>query len=257
MAADFASGRELVRSLAQAGALPDVTRLSDETETRISLAMSSVTGARRALFGTYLRLRRRAGGCLVICGWEGERESAERRRSISAPLLRSGGAVALGEAPGRAWERGRYEGPYFRDELMDLGYLVETLETSHTWSRLGELYEAVAGALSKALADQGTPGLVWCHLSHAYRDGGSLYYTFAAPRRPGAEIEQWRAAKTAACEAIVSRGATITHHHAVGRDHAPYMGAEVGELGLEALRALKERLDPAGIMNPGKLLPDR
>jgi alkyldihydroxyacetonephosphate synthase len=138
---------------------------------------------------------------------------------------------------------------------MDLGYMVETLETSHTWSRVGELYGTVGRALSGALSEQGAPGLVWCHLSHAYRDGASLYYTFAAPRLPGAEIAQWRAAKTAACEAIVSCGATITHHHAVGRDHAPYMRAEVGELGLEALRALKQRLDPAGIMNPGKLLP--
>jgi alkyldihydroxyacetonephosphate synthase len=119
---------------------------------------------------------------------------------------------------------------------------------------LAELYRAVGGALEAELRAQGTPGIVLCHLSHAYRDGASLYYTFIAPSRPGAEIEHWRAIKQAACEAIVRAGATITHHHAVGRDHAPYMGAEVGETGLEALRALKERLDPAGIMNPGKLL---
>ena len=94
-----------------------------------------------------------------------------------------------------------------------------------------------------------------CHLSHAYRDGASLYFTFIAPRRAGDELEQWREVKTAACEAIVAQGGTITHHHAIGTDHAPYMTAEVGELGVESLRALKERLDPAGIMNPGKLLP--
>ena len=170
-------------------------------------------------------------------------------------MLRSGGAAALGGAPGRAWERGRYEGPYLRDELLDLGYLVETLETAHTWSRLGHLYEEVRAAIGAALAGQGTPGIVICHLSHAYRDGASLYFTFLARRRPGAEIEQWRVVKAAACEAIVEAGGTITHHHAVGRDHAPYMRAEVGELGIEVLRAVKERLDPAGIMNPGKLIP--
>jgi len=256
MAGDFQSGRELIRSLAQAGALPDVTRLSDEAETRVSLALSGTGGAKRALFNTYLRLRRRSGGCMVICGWEGEAESVDRRRAISARLLRAGGAAPLGEAPGRAWERGRFQGPYLRDELMDLGYMVETLETSHTWSRLGELYGAVGEALAGAMRSQGTPGIVTCHLSHAYRDGASLYYTFIAARRPEAEVEQWRAVKTAACEAIVASGATITHHHAVGRDHASYMTAEVGGLGLEALRALKQRLDPAGIMNPGKLLPD-
>jgi alkyldihydroxyacetonephosphate synthase len=255
VAADFAGGCELVRSLAQADALPDVTRLSDETETRVSLALAGTAGARRALLRGYLRLRRRAGGCILICGWEGSRESVERRRAVSTRLLRSGGAAALGAAPGRAWERGRFDGPYLRDELLDHGYLIETLETAHTWSRLGDLYSAVSTALDGALRAGGTPGIVFCHLSHAYPDGASLYFTFAARRRPGEELEQWREAKTAACEAIVAMGGTITHHHAVGRDHAPYMPAEVGELGVESLRALKQRLDPAGIMNPGKLLP--
>jgi alkyldihydroxyacetonephosphate synthase len=128
---------------------------------------------------------------------------------------------------------------------------VETLETAHTWSRLGELYGSVRDALKGALGER---SLVYCHLSHAYPDGASLYYTFLAKARRGEEIEQWRAAKQAACEAIVAAEGTITHHHAIGRDHAPYMPAEVGEIGLEALRAVKERLDPAGIMNPGKLL---
>jgi alkyldihydroxyacetonephosphate synthase len=255
IAADFASGSELVRSLAQEGALADVTRLSDEAETRVTLGLAGAEGARRALLDAYLRLRGRSGGCLVICGWEGTKEDVDRRRALSARLLRRGGAVALGQSPGRAWERGRYDGPYLRDELMDLGYMVETLETSHTWSRLAETYRAVGGALDRALRNEGTPGIVMCHLSHAYRDGASLYFTFAARARRGAELEQWRAVKSAACEAIVAAGATITHHHAVGTDHAPYMPAEVGETGLEALRALKERLDPAGVMNPGKLLP--
>jgi alkyldihydroxyacetonephosphate synthase len=113
----------------------------------------------------------------------------------------------------------------------------------------------VREALAQSLAAQGTPGLVFCHLSHAYPDGASLYFTFIARARAGEEIEQWRAVKAAACEAILDAGGTITHHHAIGRDHAPYMEREVGPLGVESLRALKERLDPAGIMNPGKLLP--
>jgi alkyldihydroxyacetonephosphate synthase len=256
IAPDFASGCELVRTMAQEDALADVTRLSDEAETRVTIGMAPTSGTQRALLDAYLRLRRRGNGCLMICGWEDDREAVDRRRALSARLLRGGGAASLGERPGRAWERGRYDGPYLRDELLDLGYFIETLETSHTWSRVGELYRAVGGALDAALRAEGTPPIVMCHLSHAYRDGASLYFTFAARGRRGEEIAQWRAAKTAACEAIVATGGTITHHHAVGRDHAPYMGAEVGEVGLEALRALKQRLDPAGIMNPGKLLPD-
>jgi alkyldihydroxyacetonephosphate synthase len=257
IATDFAAGSELIRSLAQADALPAVTRLSDEAETRVSLGLAGTSGWKRSLLGAYLRLRRREDGCLVICGWEGSDESVRRERARATALLRAGGAAPLGSAPGRAWERGRYDGPYLRDELLDLGYMVETLESSHTWSRLEQLYRAVGGAIDGALRGQGTPGLVLCHLSHAYRDGASLYFTFLAPGRPGEEVEHWAAVKTAACEAIVGSGATITHHHSVGRDHAPFMRAEVGETGLDALAALKQRLDPAGIMNPGKLLADR
>ena len=255
MTSDFASGADTVRALAQSDALPDVIRLSDEAETRVSLGMSGTGGAKRALLGTYLRLRRRDHGCILICGWEGDAEAVERRRAIASRILRSGGAAALGSGPGHAWERGRYEGPYLRDELLELGYMAETLETAHTWTRVQELHDEVRAAIGAALATQGTPGIVMCHLSHAYRDGASLYFTFIAPRRPDAELEQWRLAKAAASDAIVQVGGTITHHHGVGRDHVPYMRAEVGEVGVEALRAVKDQLDPAGIMNPGKLLP--
>ena len=255
IAQDFRAGHAVVRSLAQAGALPDVMRLSDREETRVSLGLSGTEGFKRSLLDTYLRLRGRSDGCIMICGWEGERENVERRRALSARFLRKGGAVPLGPQAGRSWRRGRFDGPYLRDELLDLGYLVETLETSHTWARYEEHYQAVGAALRGAMEAAGTPGIVMCHLSHAYADGASLYFTFIAPRKPGGEIDQWRALKGAASAAITATGGTITHHHAVGRDHAPYMRSEVGELGLDAIRAVKEVFDPAGVMNPGKLLP--
>ena len=255
MAESFEGGAEIVRSLAQGPGLPDIIRLSDEEETQGSLALSGPRGASGAIFGRYLGLRRRSNGCLMIVGLEGDEESVARRRALAVRALRSGGAVYLGQAAGRSWEHSRYQGPYLRDTLMGMGAMVETLETSHTWSRLGELHDAVAAAIHGSLSGQGTPGLVFCHLSHAYADGASLYFTFVARSRHGAELEQWRQVKRAACEAIVASGATITHHHAVGRDHAPYMEAEVGQTGLDVLRAVKEQLDPTGIMNPEKVLP--
>lgn len=254
MAPDFISGSAIIRDLAQGDVLPDVVRLSDRDETRVSVALSVPPGASRRALDAYLGLRRRSRGCVVIVGWEGGREAVRRRSTLARRRLRAGGAISLGARPGRSWHRGRYQGPFLRDELLDLGYIVETLETAHTWSRLSELYEAVRGAIVAALEAQGTPGLVLCHVSHVYRDGASLYFTFLAPRKEGGELDQWRAVKQAACEAIVTAGGTITHHHAVGRDHAPYMNAELGELGIDALRAVKQRLDPVGIMNPGKLL---
>jgi len=254
MAESWEAGCEAIRALAQDEALPDVIRLSDAEETRMSLALSGPSGVAGALFGGYLSLRGRSDGCLMVVGIEGARERVSRRRTRVANALRGAGAVYLGQAGGRSWKRGRYEGPYLRDALMDAGAMVETLETSHTWTRLQELYEGVGRAIREALEGQGTPGIVFCHLSHAYPDGASLYFTFVARRLAGDEIEQWEKAKSAASEAIVKAQGTITHHHAIGRDHAPFMEAEVGALGLDVLRSAKDRLDPAGILNPGKLI---
>ncbi len=254
IAPDFASGVEIVRELAQQRMLPDVIRLSDRNETRVSLALSGTGAAARRMLDGYLRLRGRARGCILITGWEGTREEVALRRALAKRLLRSGGAIALGDRPGRSWLKGRFEGPYLRDELLDLSYMVETLETAHTWTRLGELYHAVCGAIRDALDAQETPGLVFAHVSHAYPDGASLYFTLLAAQRVGHELEQWRAVKRAASETIVRTGGTITHHHAIGRDHLPYVRDEIGELGVEAIAAVKARLDPAGIMNPGKLV---
>jgi alkyldihydroxyacetonephosphate synthase len=164
------------------------------------------------------------------------------------------GGTSLGEAPARAWEHGRFGAPYLRDALLAGGALCETLETATDWSNVPALKAAVTDALTGALAESGTPALVLCHISHVYPTGASLYFTVVAGQR-GNPIEQWRAAKTAACNAIVSSGATITHHHAVGADHRAWMRDEVGELGVQVLRAVKSTLDPAGILNPGKLIP--
>jgi len=254
IAESFEAGTEIVRALAQGPGLPDVIRVSDEEETEISLALSGPRGLAGTLFGGYLGLRRRRGGCLIVVGLEGDEESVARRRALAVRALRHGGAAYLGQGAGRSWEHGRFQGPYLRDTLMGMGAMVETLETSHTWSRLAELHAAVGSAIRGSLAAQGTPGLAFCHLSHAYADGASLYFTFISRAKRGEEIEQWQAVKRAASEAIVKTGGTITHHHAVGRDHAPYMKAEVGETGIDVLRAVKEQLDPTGIMNPGKLV---
>jgi alkyldihydroxyacetonephosphate synthase len=255
MAESFQAGSEIVRAVAQGPGLPEVIRVSDEEETEGTLALSGPRGLSGQLFGGYLGLRKRRGGALMIVGFEGDEEHVARRRALTVRALRAGGAAYLGQAAGRAWEHGRYQGPYLRDALMGMGAMVETLETSHAWSRFGELHTAVGDAIRSSLEGQGTPGLVFCHLSHAYADGASLYFTFISRARRGAEAEQWRAVKQAASEAIVAHGGTITHHHAIGRDHAPYMEAEIGRDGLDVLRAVKDQLDPAGVMNPGKLLP--
>jgi alkyldihydroxyacetonephosphate synthase len=250
----FHDGVEAFREMEQEGASPDVARLSDEAETELNLALAGAGGAAR-LGAVYLRLRGRARACLAIIGWEGGQLGVGRRRAESESVLRRRGGIALGRRPGDAWDRGRYDAPYFRDALLTRGVLAETLETATTWTKLEDLHEAVAGALRDALAARATPPLVLCHVSHLYPVGASLYFTVIARQEIGAEVEQWQAAKTAASQAIVDQGAAITHHHAIGRDHAAYLEAEIGTTGIALLRAAKAELDPAGILNPGKLLP--
>jgi alkyldihydroxyacetonephosphate synthase len=246
----FAAGCEGFRALAQAGSAGTIMRLSDEDESRMTLGLTGGRGGR-----AYLRLRGLRAPCVAIVGHEGGARHVRWRSLRAARALRRAGAVYLGTGVGDAWRNGRFAAPYLRDALLDRGVLVETLETATTWSGLTTLHAAVRAALHEALRAQGTPPLVTCHVSHLYPTGASLYFTAIARQAPGRELDQWRAAKVAASEAITAHGATITHHHAIGRDHVPWLHHETGPLGIEALRALKATVDPTGIMNPGKLLP--
>jgi alkyldihydroxyacetonephosphate synthase len=253
VAPSFASGAATLKALVQADVAPDIARLSDADETRTALAQ---TGGRKvAALQRYLDLRGYDEPCLMILGWEGTETSVARRRSETRELLDGRRVLRLGRSAGRAWARSRFTGPYLRDDLMDRQVMAETLETAASWAELGGLYLAVRGALSDTLTGRGTPPLVLCHISHLYPTGASLYFTWIARQERGAELDQWHAAKRAASDAIVANGGTITHHHAVGTDHRAWMAAEVGDLGVAALRAVKQTFDPTGIMNPGKLLP--
>ena len=240
---DFATGTAALRAVAQTGTGPTVIRLSDEAETGVNLATTEAIGESQI-----------TGGCLAITVFEGTAAHAESRHAETRELITAMGGTSLGEAPARAWEDGRFGAPYLRDSLLAAGALCETLETATDWLNIPALKAAVTDALTTALAESGTPALVLCHISHVYATGASLYFTVVAGQR-GNPIEQWRAAKAAACDAIVATGATITHHHAVGADHRPWMRDEVGDLGVQVLRAVKSTLDPAGILNPGKLIP--
>jgi alkyldihydroxyacetonephosphate synthase len=240
---DFATGADALRAVSQTGTGPTVIRLSDEAETGVNLATADSIGEDTV-----------TGGCLAITVFEGTEAHVESRHAETRAVMTAHAGTSLGEAPARAWERGRFNAPYLRDSLLSAGALCETLETATNWSNIPALKSAVTEALTTALAETGTPALVLCHISHVYPTGASLYFTVVAGQR-GNPIEQWRKAKTAASDAMMRTGATITHHHAVGADHRPWMRDEVGDLGIQVLQAVKSTLDPAGILNPGKLIP--
>ena len=248
------AGLAALQRLARHDLLPDVVRLSDADETRANLLMASGAGA-KALRGS-LRTRGHGDGCMLVLGWEGLPDLIAARQRAASSLLREGGAIRLGRRVGDSWKKHRFQGPYLRDRLMDGGLMVETLETAATWSALPTVYDAVRRALRESLTRDGRAPLVMTHLSHGYPTGGSLYFTVLADRDDDLPIQQWLSAKRAATDALLGAGGTLTHHHAVGADHRPWLEREVGPLGVEVLRAVKQRLDPQGICNPGVLLPD-
>jgi alkyldihydroxyacetonephosphate synthase len=235
----FEDGGAAVRALAQDGPLPTVLRLSDETETMIGLARPDDLGGAPG-----------GEGCLAVCGYEGRREEADARRAAASAVLGAHGGVPLGEEPGESWAAGRFSAPYLRDALLDVGAFAETLETAGSWSTLSRLREAVRLTLSRELPSS----LVMCHISHVYPDGASLYFTVVTAQGDD-PLARWARAKSAVSDAIIEAGGTISHHHGIGTDHRDWLAQEIGRLGVEALRAVKERLDPAGVLNPGVLVP--
>ena len=222
--ASFPDGMGALRRLAQDGPLPAMVRLADEYETALTAPGID--------------------GCLAVVAFE-----ASPVPAVEA-VLRAAGGTPLGAEPGEAWARGRFQAPYLRDALLDAGALAETVETATFWSGLPALYDAVRACLMDNL---GTPPLVLCHVSHVYPTGASLYFTVVCAQS-GDPVSQWRQAKQAVNAAILAAGGTISHHHGVGTDHAAGLAEEVGPLMVDALRAVKRRLDPAGILNPGILL---
>ncbi|MFJ9556873.1 FAD-binding oxidoreductase [Nocardiopsis sp. NPDC101807] len=237
---DFASGADALRVLAQSDARPTMARVLDESETFVGAAM----GGREAV-----------PGCQAVLGFEGAPAEVESRAAAVREAMAGAGGTPLGPEPVAHWRENRFSSPYLRDTLLSAGILAETLETAASWTDLLPLYAAVSEALTGALEGDEGGAVVMCHVSHTYPTGASLYFTVATAAGPD-PVARWGRAKRAASDAIVANGGTITHHHAVGSDHRPWMAAEIGPLGGDVLRAVKGALDPEGVLNPGKLIPE-
>ncbi|MBZ5588510.1 MAG: FAD-binding oxidoreductase [Acidobacteriia bacterium] len=251
----WGAGMEVCRALLQHGPVPEVVRLSDPDETSFGVALTALprlaSSVRDAIFG----LRRFRHGCLLLFEWAGRLQDVTLARQAAARAWRDAGGLALGRTGWRRWLDERFRHPYVRDVVLSAGWGVDTLETAARWSVLAALHRAVREAMAQGAQRAGFRIAVLCHLSHAYRDGASLYFTFLWPLRRGEEIGQWQAVKDAASEAIIANGGTITHHHGIGSMHAQYLEREVGAPGLAALEVLAGALDPDGVLNPGVLLP--
>ncbi|MEO8688559.1 MAG: FAD-binding oxidoreductase [Solirubrobacteraceae bacterium] len=229
---DFATGLDAMREVVQAGLRPANCRLLEPEQARLALAGE---GAR----------------AVMVLGFEEIVEPAERAFELCRAR---GGEVAEGRGGGSgAWREAFLRAPYLRDSFAAMGVLSETFETAITWERLPGFVAQVKAAAHQALG----AGIVMCRVTHAYPDGAAPYFTVLAPVARGEEAERWGRVKAAASEAILAAGGTITHHHAVGRDHRPYYDRQRPEPFASALRAAKAAVDPRALLNPGVLFDAR
>ncbi|HSS34766.1 MAG TPA: FAD-linked oxidase C-terminal domain-containing protein, partial [Patescibacteria group bacterium] len=253
---DWERGMAIVHDLAEARLPLAMIRLSTPAETRTTLSLAG----RQRRVGLAMRWARRRGAgddpCLLLLGLAGRTRLAEATGGEASKIVRKQGGVSAPDAFGRTWETNRFRGPYLRNALWDAGYATDTLETATDWSRAPELAAAVVQALTAGLEGENERVFAFAHLSHVYPSGTAIYvtYVFRQSPRPEGTHRRWLALKTAASRSIVEHGGTISHQHGVGRDHVPYVGVEKGELGMAGLRAIADRFDPAGLMDPDVLL---
>jgi alkyldihydroxyacetonephosphate synthase len=261
---DWAQGVAAVRQMAQARLPLSMLRLSDAVETTTTLVLA---GHERLVNLLEQLLRLRGLGpdkCMLLVGITGRDEAVKATRKQAMGVARAFGGVHVGRKMGEEWRKSRFRTPYLRNTLWARGYAVDTLETAIRWSDVASTAGAIRRALRDGLKEVGERVHVFSHLSHIYADGASIYvtYLFRLPQadssQPGIDsdeaLRRWRLLKGAASDVIVAAGGTISHQHGVGVDHASYLLAEKGKLGMTALRSLCRTFDPEGVMNPGKLV---
>jgi alkyldihydroxyacetonephosphate synthase len=238
----FLGAAECVRAISQSGLSPANCRLLDAAEARMTMAGD----------GSH---------ALLVLGFESTDHPVEEsmRRALELCVEHGGAASDSGERSGgdavSSWREAFLGAPYVRDALVAVGVLAETFETAITWERFPRFHERVSDAAEEAMRlTGGDAGKVFCRFTHVYPDGPAPYFTVLAPARRGDEVEQWAAIKQAVSDAILAEGGTITHHHAVGRDHRPWYDRQRPQPFAEALRAAKAAVDPSGILNPGVLV---
>jgi alkyldihydroxyacetonephosphate synthase len=253
---DWQSGVDALREIAQQKIPASMLRLSNAQETEVTLILSGKEDL--------IRWARRGLGLLgygptrsmLIYGVSGDSDKAGyAKRQVNA-ICRSHGGLPTGEMIGKTWRKSRFLTPYLRNTLWERGYALDTLETALPWSMVLPAAEGIQTALKQSLAETGERVLVFSHLSHIYPDGASIYTTYLFPRAadPEETVERWRTLKASASQEVLAHGGTISHQHGVGSDHAPYLEAEKGELGMAALEAVRSLLDPGRLLNPGKML---
>ena len=259
---NWAAGIAAMCDISTSDASPSVTRISDANETAFSLATrkesKGISG--KVSTGLFELLRRRGWDlekvCLSYIGYEGGSAKVRAEKSVVGKIVSKHGGIKLGKGPGALYDQKKFDTPYIRDFLLDRGAIGDVSETAAPWSKLPDVYQGTVRATKEAFATLGVTGFVMCHLAHSYHSGACLYFTFAfAPNVDGDFLEQYDVVKSAIQQSFMDTGATLSHHHGVGTDHAPWLEQDISEAGTDVMAGLLRSVDPGRNLNPGTLLP--
>ncbi|MBG0787949.1 MAG: FAD-binding oxidoreductase [Anaerolineaceae bacterium] len=253
---DFETGVKAVRQIAQAELPLSMLRLSDPQETETTFQLSGAEKLIKVAKAGLNLVGQRDQRCMLIYGLTGNPAENRLADIKLSNMVRANKGLMVKFYLGKEWIKKRFLTPYLRNTLWDLGYALDTLETALPWDRLEKGREEILRAIRTGLEDQNEIVLVFSHVSHVYTNGGSMYVTYLYRRsqEPEETLARWRKLKTAASEAIVANGGTISHQHGVGLDHKPYLPQEKGPLGIHLIRETIKDVDPDQLMNRGKLL---
>jgi alkyldihydroxyacetonephosphate synthase len=251
-----------MREIAESEASPSVTRVSDAPETQFSFATKKdptvLDRVKSAALKTYLERRRHfdvEAMCLSFIGYEGSKDYVAAQRKLVGRIVKRHGGLCIGAGPGELYDQKKFDTPYIRDFLLDRGALGDVSETSAPWSALPTLYDNAMAAGRGAFAELGVRGYIMCHLSHSYHAGACLYFTFGfKPSGTRDELAEYDVIKSAIQQTFVDSGATLSHHHAVGTEHARWLEEDISTAGVAMLRALFDGVDPGRNLNPGKIV---
>jgi len=258
----WADGLAAMRDVAAGETAVSVTRVSDANETGFSFATrkkpSILDRLKSKALTTYLRRRHGfdvEAMCLSFIGYEGSRRHVASQRKLVGRIVGRHGGVCIGSSPGALYDQKKFDTPYIRDFLLDRGALADVSETAAPWSRLSTVYDTVMTSAHGAFEELGVRGFIMCHLSHSYHAGACLYFTFAfEPSAQGDGLQEYDLVKSAIQQAFIDSGATLSHHHGVGTEHARWLEEDISAPGVALLQALFTGVDPGANLNPGKIV---
>ncbi|MCT2149911.1 FAD-binding oxidoreductase [Dermabacter vaginalis] len=263
---DWESGIRGMHAIARSEVHPVFTRLSDGPETAFSLSMlkepkdkkGEIT--RKIQDGLFAYLRKKGWDtenemCMSYVCFEGSKAQISREQAAVKKIVKKAGGITLGAGPGAIYDQKKFDTPYLRDFLLGLNVFGDVSDTGTTWARINEMHSKVYDTFYAKLEELGIPGFFFCHMSHSYHQGACLYFTFAVPYANNeVMLEQYTAIKHAVQSEFQKHAGTLSHHHAVGTEHQPWIEEEVGPLGVKMMRDLYETQDPGKNLNPGKIV---